>query len=89
MHRGKIKRLLSRSVAFPLAPSGTRFAIDYKLAAKFISRMPLRRPTKGESHELLSFSLLFLDCCDLHYRFGRTPPSPLPPETTSRKENSP
>lgn len=64
MHHGKIKRLLSRSVAFPLAPSGTRFAIDYKLAAKFISRMPLRRPTKGESHELLSFSLLFLDCCD-------------------------
>lgn len=73
MHRVKIKRLLSRSVAFPLAPSGTRFAIDYKLAAKFISRMPLRRPTKGESHELLSFSLLFLDCCDPRYRFGCTP----------------
>jgi len=35
MHRGKIKRL-SPSVVFPLAPSGTRFAIDYKLVAKFI-----------------------------------------------------
>jgi len=47
MHRGKIKQL-SPSVIFPLAPSGTRFAIDYKLVAKFISRMPPRRPIKGD-----------------------------------------
>lgn len=58
MHRGKIKRHSlslspSRSAVFPLASSGTRFAIDYKLAAKFISRMPPRRPTKGD---LTSFS---------------------------------
>jgi len=87
MHRGKIKRLLSRSIAFPFAPSGTRFAIDYKLAAKFISRMPLRRPIKGDSYELLSFSLLFLDCCDppLSIRL-HLPPSPLPQDHFSQRK---
>lgn len=60
MHRGKIKRLSpSPSVTFPLVPLGTRFAIDYKLAAKFISRMPPHHPTKGDFTSCSRFPFFF------------------------------
>lgn len=89
MHRGKIKRLslsLSLSLGRPLfiSPLQARaFAIDYKLAAKFISRMPPRRPTKRDLTSCSRFFSFFLDCRDPRYRFDRTP------ETTIHRENSP